>query len=367
MGMTSKLDLRCDRQNDTKDNCPTGWKPMPRVGNLSHRLEAYATCSNDKKVSRRSMIAGPVVASSSIGVGCLLSAMANAEEAPQGIAAEGLSTYRYCLNTSTIHGEKLPIRQQLKIAAEAGYDSIELWVRDIEKFVAEGGKLTDLAKELSDLGMTLDSAIAFGKWIVNDPVERAAGLEQCRRDMDLVRTLGGKRMAAPPAGASQEHKLDLNEVAQRYRALLEIGKGCEVIPQLELWGFSLNLSTLAEVLFVAAAADHPDACLLLDVYHLYKGGSDFRNIGLVPGANMHCLHMNDYPATPDRPVIADKDRVYPGDGIAPIADILRSLRRSGFAGTLSLELFNPNYWQEPPELVARTGLEKMKRAVEKSF
>ncbi len=272
--------------------------------------------------------------------------------------------FRYCLNTSTINGGEVPFRQQLKIAADAGYDAIEPWLRDIEKFTKEGGQLSDLAKEIADLGLGVDSAIAFGGWIVDEPAARAAGLEQCQRDMEIVRTLGGRRIAAPPTGATKEPKLNLDAAAQRYRQLLEVGRQCEVTPQVELWGFSHNLSTLAEVLYVAAAANHPDACILLDIYHLYKGGNDFDNIGLVPATKLHCLHMNDYPATPPRAEIADKDRVYTGDGVAPIAIILDTLVAGGFAGTLSLELFNREYWKLPPELVAKTGLEKMKAVVE---
>lgn len=275
--------------------------------------------------------------------------------------------FRYCLNTSTINGSQVPVREQLKIAAQAGFDAVELWLRDIEKFVQEGGALKDLAQEIADLGLGLDSAIAFGNWIVDDPQQRQAGLEQSKHDMEIVRQLGGRRIAAPPTGATKEPKLNLDAAAERYQELLKVGRACEVTPQVELWGFSFNLSTLAEVLYVAAAANDPDACVLLDVYHMYKGGSDFSNIGLVPGAKMHCLHMNDYPATPNRSTIQDKDRVYPGDGVAPLNRILRTLVAGGFEGTLSLELFNREYWEQPAQQVASVGLAKMKAAVHSAF
>ncbi len=273
--------------------------------------------------------------------------------------------FRYCLNTSTINGGEIPVREQLQIAASAGYDAVELWLRDVSKHVEAGGTVADLAKEMSDLGLGLDSAIAFGAWIVDDNQERQAGLEQCRRDMELVRALGGSRIAAPPVGATKEPKLDLVAAAERYRRLLEVGAECEVAPQVELWGFSYNLATLAEVLYIAAAANHPNACVLLDVYHMYKGGSDFTNIGFVPGTKLHCLHMNDYPAVPVQAEINDSDRVYPGDGVAPIAAILQALVDGGFDGTLSLELFNREYWKLPPLEVAKTGLEKMKAVCQK--
>ena len=70
---------------------------------------------------------------------------------------------------------------------------------------------------------------------------------------------------------------------------------------------------------------------------------------------------------PPRASIKDADRVYPGDGVAPLASILKDLFLTGFSGTLSLELFNPEYWKQDPLEVARTGLAKMKQSVAKAI
>jgi sugar phosphate isomerase/epimerase len=59
----------------------------------------------------------------------------------------------------------------------------------------------------------------------------------------------------------------------------------------------------------------------------------------------------------------DSDRVYPGDGAAPLKQILLDLKAMGGTKVLSLELFNKNYWAEDALLVAKTGLEKMKKLV----
>ena len=268
---------------------------------------------------------------------------------------------RFCLNTSTLRGQKLTLPQTIDIVAEAGYDGIEPWVGEIQNFVQSGGKLEELRKQLSDTGLTVDSAIGFAKWIVDDDTERALGLENMKRDMDLVRSIGGTRIAAPPVGATDQSNLNLFRAAERYHALLQLGRSMEVTPQLELWGFSKSLSRLGELIFVAVEAAHPDACLLPDVYHIYKGGSEFGGLKMINGQSIHVMHMNDYPDIP-REKIGDADRVYPGDGNAPLPSILSDLRAAGFHGTFSLELFNRDYWQQDAKLVARTGLEKMKAA-----
>jgi sugar phosphate isomerase/epimerase len=156
-------------------------------------------------------------------------------------------------------------------------------------------------------------------------------------------------------------------VAQRYRALLDIGDRIGVVPQVEVWGFSKTLGRLGEAALVAIESGHKDACILPDVYHLYKGGSGFTGVNLLAGSAMHVLHLNDYPADPPRETIADKDRIYPGDGAAPLKTFLRDLRRIGFRGALSLELFNREYWMRDALVVARTGLDKMKVVVAASL
>jgi sugar phosphate isomerase/epimerase len=269
---------------------------------------------------------------------------------------------RYCLNTSTISGQKLPIEEEVSLVAEAGYDGIEPWTRELQAYVDGGGNLADLGKRIADDGLTVESVIGFANWIVDDEAQRREGIEQLKRDMEMVRAIGGTRIAAPPVGAHRgdSAKIDLFTVAARYRAILDVGAQLGVTPQVEVWGFSPNLSRLGEAVLVAIEAGHPDACVLPDIYHIYRGGSDFAGLKLLSGAGLHVFHVNDYPTRKPRTDANDADRVYPGDGEAPLAEIMSALRACGFRGALSLELFNRDYWQQEAREVARTGLAKMK-------
>jgi 2-keto-myo-inositol isomerase len=274
--------------------------------------------------------------------------------------------FRFALNTATIMGQKLSVPEQIEVAAKAGYDGIEPWIRDLEAYQQSGGKLADLRKRLEDHHLTVVGAIGFSPWIVEDEAVRAKGLEQMRREMEWVAELGGRWIAAPPAGATKG-PIPLSAVAERYRRLLELGHQVGVIPQLEVWGASKTLGRLAEAVYVAIEAGHPQAGLLLDVYQLYKGGSSFEGLRLVAGSAMHTLHINDYPADPPRETINDSHRVYPGDGVAPWDRIVQILYEIGFRGYLSLELFNREYWKQDALQVARTGLEKIRAVVAKAL
>jgi sugar phosphate isomerase/epimerase len=291
-----------------------------------------------------------------LGAG-LLTSSASAQGKPAN------EPFIYCLNTSTISGQKLPIVQVVEVASRAGYQALEPWIRELDQHVKDGGNLKDLGKRIKDNGLTVESAIGFAEWVVDDDERRKKALEQAKREMDMVLQIGGKRIAAPPAGATKEPGLNLLKAAERYRALLDIGERIGVVPQVELWGFSQNLNKLGECALVAMESGHKQACILADVYHLYKGGSALSGLRLLSATSMYVMHVNDYPANPPRAEINDAQRIYPGDGVAPLKDILRTLYAIGFRGALSLEMFNRDYWKQDALAVAKLGLEKTKAVV----
>ena len=272
--------------------------------------------------------------------------------------------FRFALNTGTLRGYKLPLADQIELASQAGYAGIEPWVADMAKVAETSGAIKDLSKRCADANLAVINAIGFANWAVNDDGARAKGLEQMKRDMDLVAQIGGTHIAASPAGVNRpDVTLTLDHAAERYRAVLELGHAMGVIPQLEFWGASANLSRLDQCLYVAACAAHPDACILADVFHLYKGGGDPAALRLLGRSAAYTLHMNDYPAQPPRDAIKDAERVWPGDGIAPIRTILSAYVANCADTWLSIELFNAEYWKQPAADTARTGLAKMKASV----
>jgi 2-keto-myo-inositol isomerase len=300
------------------------------------------------------------------GAALTLKRSASAQSSASIASNPSASAFRFSLNTATIRGQKVGIVKEIEIASQAGYSGIEPWMDTIQQYVSGGGDLKDLRQRIADAGLTVEGAIGFPEWIVDDDARRAKGLERAKREMDIVAQLGGKRFAAPPAGATDLPKLDILKAAERYRALLEVGDETGVVPQMELWGFSKNLNRLGECVCVAVETGHPKACVLADVYHLHKGGSDYRGMQLLGPIAMHVFHLNDFPADPPREKIDDSHRVYPGDGAGPLPEMLRTLRDTGGLKVLSLELFNRQYWAQDPLEVAKTGLAKMKAVAAKA-
>ncbi|MCP9768868.1 sugar phosphate isomerase/epimerase [Lacihabitans sp. LS3-19] len=303
----------------------------------------------------------------------LKSTLTGAAIATTGISAlattpkKSKHNFTFCLNTSTIRKQNIGLMAEIETAAKVGFDGIEIWMGTLEKFVKDGGKLAAVKKKSNDLGIVIEDSIGFAKWIVDDEVERGKAMEQLKKEMDMLAQIGCKRIAAPPFGATNEPGLNLQKAAERFHEVVALGKEMGVLPQLELWGFSKNLHLFGETLFVAAESGHPDAIILPDVYHLFRGGSPFEALSLIAGNKMQMFHMNDYPVNSDKNTITDAMRVMPGDGVAPFKEILGILNKKETPIVLSLEIFNEDVWKMDPLAACKMGIEKMKRIVEVSL
>lgn len=274
--------------------------------------------------------------------------------------------FTICLNMSTIRGHKLGFVKELETASKAGFRSVEIWIETLQTYLKTGATTADARKVLADNGIKVENAIGFAPWIVDDESARAKGLEQLKSEMEMLAQIGCRRVATPPIGAQSagSPKVDLYKAAERYRAILELGDKTGVVPQLELWGFSPNLSRLSEVMFVAIESSHPSARVLLDIYHLYKGSSGSVSLPLVGKPAIEVFHVNDYTADFPRDKITDADRVFPGDGVAPIRDTLKLIKRTDMPIVVSLEVFNKTYYAQDAQTVAKTAMTKMKAMVD---
>lgn len=256
------------------------------------------------------------------------------------------------INTGTLIGYELPVEKQIELSSRAGFPAIELWARDIEAFLQKGGTYADLKKMLSDSGLKLENIIGFCAWAADDPDERAKGREAFMREMETASELGARHIAATGLGTANLTREKLDGYAERYRELLEFGETLNVTPLIELWG-SHTFCRLEDVMYIALAAKHKNASVLLDFYHLYRGGNSFESLALLNMRGINVFHINDYPAYPPREKLTDADRVFPGDGICPLVKTVAAMRSNGFSGALSVELFNKSYWEKysPGELL----------------
>jgi 2-keto-myo-inositol isomerase len=275
----------------------------------------------------------------------------------------GRSPWPICLDTATIRPASL--LDKIKFASEAGFDAIEPWEGEVHEYETSGGDLAELRKRIKDAGLFVPSVI--GLWNAIPPTREAfdASLVDSRRRMRQAAAIGAQHIQTIPQPARPWREFDPFWAAARYRELLEIGlNDYGINPALVFVEFLEGARTLGQATQVALDADHPKAKIIPDVFHMYIGRSGFNGLRHIRGDLIAIFQFNDAPSEPPVGKLEDKHRVYPGDGVLPLAQCLRDLKEIGYRGCISLELYNPTYWESDLAKVARVGLEKTRAVIE---
>lgn len=266
------------------------------------------------------------------------------------------SDWPICLNTSTIRPASL--EEKINTAAKSGYDGIELWIGDLEKYETDGGDLNELGQRIRDHGLFVPNVI--GLWDCM-PMEEEAwneSLEATKNRMRISAAVGSLHVAAIPVPDRED--FDMNIGIKRYGELLKIAREeYGIIAAFEFVGFFKGVHRLGQAAAIALDVNDRNACLIMDTFHLFRGGSGFNGVKHLNGEFIACFHWNDVLETPAREMQGDKHRIYPGDGILPLVSLLKDLKTINYRGPLSLEMFNRDHWKQESELVAKAGLKKI--------
>ena len=116
----------------------------------------------------------------------------------------------------------------------------------------------------------------------------------------------------------------------------DVAREFDLIMMIEFIRNSTFISTLTTTLRMTRAAGNVSP--MLDFYHFLSGLSGLEDLDLIrPGEIAH-VHFQDVPDIP-RELLTSRTRAIPGDGIAPVSRVLRTLADKGYAGALSVELF----------------------------
>lgn len=267
---------------------------------------------------------------------------------------KNISPWPVCMDTATIRPASL--KDKVKIAAKAGFDAIEPWDGELQKFEADGGNLKDLGKEIKDRGLFVPSVI--GLWNAIPPTQDLweKSLVDTRNRMRMASAIGAEHVQTIPNTIGENY--NQKWAADRYRDIIEIGiKEYNIKPALVFVKY-FPIKTMGQAAGIAMDANHPQAKIIPDAYHMYISEGGFEGIKLLRGEMIAIFQFNDAPSSTPLKELKDEHRVYPGDGILPLEQIFKDLKGTGFKGCISLEMYNPVYWKEDLQKVAETGLRK---------
>ena len=279
-------------------------------------------------MKRRKFIAN----STALGLGTLVSGNISAygktkKENDESRYQDGRSPWPICLDTATIRTAG-SLEEKVDIAIEAGFDAIEPWDGELKEFEENGGDLKVLGKKIRDHGMFVPSMIGLWGCMPENEAAFQKSLPETRNRLRMASEIGCEFAQAIPNKIGENYNSKF--AASCYRRILEIGlKEYNINPAL-VFVEMFPLKTLGQAAALALDANHAKAKIIPDVFHMYISEGGFEGLKQLNGDLFAIFQFNDAPKNMKRADMKDKDRVYPGDGILPLEQILRDLKQSGF-------------------------------------
>jgi 2-keto-myo-inositol isomerase len=223
--------------------------------------------------------------------------------------------------------------------SRAGIRAVEVDLVKVREFVGSGSPET-ARRFLADLGLRPVSS--SNQLFLDEPGERRAqAVEDLKWKVELDQAIGCDRLVIPSA-ASERHTVDdYARVIANLIEAAEIARPHGVTLMVEHTRASTLIGTLRTALRVVREANHPNLRAMLDTFHFWSGMSKLEDLELLRDGEVHHLHFEDVPAEPPVEVFEQRHRVFPGQGIAPLREIVATLKRKGYRGPASLEMFDP--------------------------
>ena len=254
-----------------------------------------------------------------------------------------------------------PFEQALGAAKEGGFDAVELRRVDFKR-AERGLSNTEILGRVRTNGLPVSAVGCEYGWAFAAPEDRErlfASLEEaCERavTLDCATVMSG----IGPGDASMEEGVanirHAGEIVARHglRLALEYQFQHPIVSRLDI---------LRELI---AKAGQRSVGLLLDAYHLQRGGRPGRGFEEVPGSEIFYVQYSDVPNAPPN-AAPPVDRLPPGQGVVRWTELFQLLAAKGYEGWVSYEAPNPAHWAKPAVEVAREGAKAARRTLEIAF
>jgi 4-hydroxyphenylpyruvate dioxygenase len=258
-----------------------------------------------------------------------------------------------CIATVSLSGT-LP--EKLEAAATVGFDGVEIFENDLLTY---DGTPVEVRRIAEDLGLAISIFQPFRDFEAMPEPQRARNLDRAERKFDLMAALGTDLVLVcsnvQPAALDDPARAaaDLHEMAERAAS-----RGLRIGYEALAWG--RHVRRWRDAWEIVQAADHPALGLILDSFHTLSLDDDFAGIADLPGERIFFTQLADAPLMSGDVLSWSRHfRNFPFQGALDVTGFLRAVLATGYAGPLSLEIFNDEFRAAPARLTARDGLRSL--------
>ena len=275
---------------------------------------------------------------------------------------------RWAFNSATIMN--CPWEAELSLWQDFGWNAAEIWYSKLEPQLAKGVTFDQLARQMSDAGVT--------------PIGMCAGViltPSCEKDdpegneqIDMLRLLDASAAMGASSLTVITGGLVGTDLATEYKLL--VPKMRRVAEQADERGLKLNLEflggdeingTMGTCIELVNAVDHPAFGMLFDFAHYYVSASHIEEMTLLSPGKLFMVHVDDVKPLPMEDV-KNEERCFPGEGRMDVVGMINHLyNKIGYRDYYSIELYDQEIWKlDPRDVMPRleTSLQKLDAEIE---
>jgi 4-hydroxyphenylpyruvate dioxygenase len=246
------------------------------------------------------------------------------------------------------------LEAKLEAAARAGFDEVELFEPDLIASPLAPEQVRDRAAEL---GLAIGLYQPFRDFEAVPEARLAENLTRAEHKFAVMERLGADLMlvCSNVSGVAVD---DDELAAAQLRTLAEraAARGMRIAYEALAWG--RHVRDYDHAWRIVEAADHPALGTCLDSFHILSRDADPAGIRAIPGDKVFYLQLADAPhLLMDALQWSRHYRCFPGQGGFDLAAFLSHVLATGYAGPLSLEVFNDVFRQADPD---RTAVDAMR-------
>ena len=260
---------------------------------------------------------------------------------------------------------KADLPTDIRAAAAAGFDYVEIWAAKLRKFL-QNESATNLKKLFDENGIKPLSINSIEHVTFGDAASYLQIRKECEELCAIAEAISCPYIVIvpgklPPGGLSSYEVIE--ESVRVLRELASIAERHGVGLAFEFLGQKdCSVQTLELADEIVEKANRRNVGLVIDSFHFYTGGSTIEMIDALDAKRLFIFHIDDAEGLP-RAKLTDAHRLLPGLGILPLKEIIAALRRIGYERAASVEIFRPEYWERDPFELAREAKVAVERVL----
>lgn len=252
-----------------------------------------------------------------------------------------------------------PLFDRLAPARAAGFTGISVFASECEALAAQGITLGEQRRRINDAGLEVAEVEIVAKWLPDQ--KPRPGMPGWSSDLltrltpeavlPIAEELGARSVIVAEAFGVPFHA---EAMAEGFAAVCDHFQSAGIELALEFITGS-SISTLGQAAEIVRLANRANGGILLDSWHLFRGGSSLETLRMLPGSAIKSIQISDAPAIVSDDIEHEMThaRLLPGDGAFDLAGLLDALQAIGCAARIGVEVFSDSLATLPASAVAQ--------------